>query len=210
MARVWTFILIVSAFMLQSSHAQQGVQPSGLAQQYAQQKQAPRPARKTPQSLDDWFTVLEIAPDQESAKLAEQNILRMWLDTNSPTTGILMSRVQEMLNPKHGGAYSDEVFKVLDAIVNTNPEYFQARALRAQLYFQKGDIGEALIDMRFVLTREPRHFPVLTGLGVILQQVGEDRKALEIYRRVMKINPHMEKVPDLIKQLEIPVEGRDI
>ena len=37
-----------------------------------------------------------------------------------------------------------------------------------------------------------------------------DRRALEIYRRALEIDPHMKRVPDLVKTLQEKVEGRDI
>jgi hypothetical protein len=61
-----------------------------------------------------------------------------------------------------------------------------------------------------VLKREPRHFGALAGLGLILQDIGDDRQALEIYRRVLAIYPRMEHIPDAVKRLQEKVEGRDL
>jgi Flp pilus assembly protein TadD len=74
----------------------------------------------------------------------------------------------------------------------------------------KNDYGKSIADIREVLKREPRHFGALTGLGVILEEIGDDRHALEVFRRAVEVYPRIERVPDLIKTLQEKVEGRDI
>ena len=65
-------------------------------------------------------------------------------------------------------------------------------------------------DIQQVLTREPRHFGALVGLGMIMQDIGDERRALEAFRKALAVNPHLEKVPELVKTLTEKVEGRDI
>ena len=50
----------------------------------------------------------------------------------------------------------------------------------------------------------------LAGLGLILQELGDDAHALEAYRRALAINPHLEHVGETVKTLREKVEGRDI
>jgi Tfp pilus assembly protein PilF len=72
------------------------------------------------------------------------------------------------------------------------------------------DYGHALADIRQVLKREPRHFGALAGLGLIFQDIGDDKQALEVYRRALALYPRMERIPDIVKTLTEKVEGRDI
>ena len=72
------------------------------------------------------------------------------------------------------------------------------------------DYTRSIEDIRQVLAREPRHFGALAGLGMILQELGDDKRALEVYRKVVEINPQTPRIPDLIKTLTEKVEGRDI
>ena len=74
----------------------------------------------------------------------------------------------------------------------------------------KKDYGHALADIRQVLKREPRHFGALAGFGLILQDIGDDKQALEVYRRALAPYPRMERIPDLVKSLQEKVEGRNI
>ena len=59
-------------------------------------------------------------------------------------------------------------------------------------------------------SREPRHFGALSGLGMIMQELGDDKHALEAFRRALAVHPHLERIPELVKQLSEKVEGRDI
>jgi hypothetical protein len=47
-------------------------------------------------------------------------------------------------------------------------------------------------------------------MALILQEIGDDAHALDVYRRVLAIYPKIERVPDIVKKLEHKVQGRDI
>ena len=65
-------------------------------------------------------------------------------------------------------------------------------------------------DLEQVLAREPRHFGALAGVGMIMRDLGDDKRALDAFRKALAINPHLDKIPDLVKTLTEKVEGRDI
>ena len=75
-----------------------------------------------------------------------------------------------------------------------------ATVAELQIYYLQKDYGRALSDIREVLSREPRHFGALSGLGLILQEIGDEKHALEAYRRALAIDPHLENVEDAIKK----------
>ena len=60
------------------------------------------------------------------------------------------------------------------------------------------------------MVREPRHFGALVGLGMIMQDLGDEKRALAAFRKALAVNPHLDKVPELVKTLTEKVEGRDI
>ncbi len=45
---------------------------------------------------------------------------------------------------------------------------------------------------------------------MIMQDIGDDKRALDAFRKALAINPHLEKVPELVRSLTEKVEGRDI
>jgi tetratricopeptide (TPR) repeat protein len=157
-------------------------------------------------NLDTLFDALKIAPDDTSAKAIEERIWSVWMVSGSDTCNLLMSRVKAASDGKD----YDLAVKLLNAIITIKPDYVEAWNQRATIYYLKNDYGHALADIREVLAREPRHFGALSGLGLILQDIGDDKHALEAYRRALLIDPHLEHIPDVVKTLTEKVEGRDI
>jgi tetratricopeptide (TPR) repeat protein len=169
-----------------------------------------RPLRPTApdrgKRLDMLFEALKRAPDAEIAKAVEQRIEATMAQSGSDTADLLMVRARTALEAKD----HDLAVELLDAVIGFKPDFVEAWARRATLHYVKKDIAASLADLRVVLAREPRHFGALTGLGVILQDLGEDKRALDAFRRAMAVHPHLQTVPEFIKKLEEKVEGRDI
>jgi len=157
-------------------------------------------------SLDVLFEALKAAPDETSARAVEARIWAIWTRTPSDTVALLMSRARIALENDE----ADVALKLLDAIIKLRPDYTEAWNRRATLYYKKNNYNRAMEDIEEVLRREPRHFGALAGLGVILEETGDDKRALDAFRRALAINPHLDKVPEMVKTLTEKVEGRDI
>jgi tetratricopeptide (TPR) repeat protein len=157
-------------------------------------------------NLDFLFGALKVAPDESSSKSIEERIWALWLVSKSDTTNLLMTRVKTAMD----GEDLDLAIKLLDTIIQIKPDYTEAWNRRATAYYMKKEFSRSLADIRQVLAREPRHFGALAGLGLIMQDLGDDKRALEIYRKALDIHPRLPRVPDLIKTLTEKVEGRDI
>ena len=93
--------------------------------------------------------------------------------SGSDTCHLLMGRVKAAADDKD----YDLAIKLLDAIIELKPNYVEAWNRRATVYYLQKDYGHAVADIREVLAREPRHFGALAGLGVILQEIGDDKCA---------------------------------
>jgi tetratricopeptide (TPR) repeat protein len=167
---------------------------------------APKPTRGQTYSLDTLFAALKIAPDEASAKAIEDRIWAMWLVSGSDTCTLLMTRVKDATDDKD----FDLAIRLLDAVITLKPDYVEAWNRRATVYYLKQDYAHALADLRVVLAKEPRHFGALSGLGLILQDIGDDKHALDAYRKALEIDPHLENLPDVVKTLSEKVEGRPI
>jgi len=176
-----------------------------------EQKKLPEAPAKLPKvdrtkNLDFLFGALKAAPDEASAKHVEARIWAIWIQTPSDTAALLMARAKTAVDAKK----IEVAIKLLDSVVKLRPDYIEAWNRRATLYYMQNDYGHSLADIREVLIREPRHFGALAGLGMIMQEVGDEKRALEAYRKALAVNPHLEKIPDQVKALTEKVEGRDI
>jgi tetratricopeptide (TPR) repeat protein len=178
-----------------------------------QQKRLPQAPAKLPnvgadrtRGLDFLFGALKAAPDEASAKHVEARIWALWMQTSSDTAALLMSRAKAAMDAKN----ADVALKLLDAVIKLRPEYVEAWNRRATIYYLQNDYSRSLADIEQVLSREPRHFGALAGLGMIMQELGDDKRALDAFRKALAVNPHLERVPDLVKALTEKVEGRDI
>lgn len=178
-----------------------------------QQKKLPEPPKELPRvggdktrNLDFLFGALKAAPDEASAKHVEARIWAIWSATPSDTAALLMARARVAIE----GQKLDVALKLLDSVVKLRPDYIEGWNRRATVYYLKNDYVRSLEDIRQVLAREPRHFGALAGLGMIMQEYGDEKHALEAFRQALAVNPRLEKIPDLVKTLTEKVEGRDI
>jgi Tfp pilus assembly protein PilF len=60
------------------------------------------------------------------------------------------------------------------------------------------------------LELEPRHFGALSGLGLIYLAEGQNDKALDAFRRALKVNPTMPGPQHWVEELKTKVEGEPI
>jgi tetratricopeptide (TPR) repeat protein len=178
-----------------------------------QQKKLPEPPKELPRvggdktrNLDFLFGALKVAPDEASAKHVEARIWAIWASTPSDTAALLMARAKVAMDAQN----LDVALKLLDAVVKLRPDYIEGWNRRATIYYLKNDYVHSLEDIRQVLVREPRHFGALAGLGMIMQEYGDEKHALEAFRQALAVNPRLEKIPELVKSLTEKVEGRDI
>src|SRR5882757_853757 len=130
-----------------------------------------------PQSIDFLFGALKAAPDDSSAKAVEDRIWAVWTAAGNDTTGLLMGRAKKAIDEDDYNL----ALRLLDAIIEIKPDYTEAWNRRATVYFLKKDYANSLADLSKVLTREPRHFGALSGLGLIMQEIGDEKHALDAY-----------------------------
>ena len=178
-----------------------------------QQKKLPQAPGKLPKvgadrirGLDFLFGALKVAPDEASAKNVESRIWALWMQTPSDTAALLMVRAKAAMDAQQYYI----ALKLLDAVVKLRPDYIEGWNRRATVYYLQNDYAHSLQDIEQVLVREPRHFGALAGLGMIMQDIGDDKRALEAFRKALAVNPYLDKVPELVKTLTEKVEGRDI
>jgi tetratricopeptide (TPR) repeat protein len=206
-ARTLCLALVLGAAGLSPALAQNVLPaPPGKEQKKLPEAPAKLPKVDRSKNLDFLFGALKAAPDEVSAKHVEARIWAIWIQTPSDTASLLMTRAKTAVDAKK----IDVAIKLLDSVIKLRPDYIEAWNRRATLYYLQNDYGRSLADIQQVLIREPRHFGALAGLGMIMQEVGDEKRALDAYRKALAVNPHLEKIPEQVKALTEKVEGRDI
>jgi tetratricopeptide (TPR) repeat protein len=206
------FVALVAAVMAAAGPVTAVAQQVPVPNDKGKWVEPPRDLPKAPRgsdptrNLDFLFEALKVAPDDATAKAVEQRIWSVLMVSPSDTANLLMARVRLAVEGKD----TDLALKLLDSIVTIRPDYVEAWNRRATLHFLRKEYGASLADLGQVLSREPRHFGALSGLGLILHEIGDDKRALAAYRRAAEIYPRLENIAEQIKKLSETVEGRDI
>jgi tetratricopeptide (TPR) repeat protein len=148
-------------------------------------------------NIDFLFGALKVAPDETSAKAVEDRIWAVWFSAGNETTNLLMSRAKKAADDKD----YDLAIRLLDSIIEIKPDFTEAWNRRATVYFLQRDYTNSLADIAKVLTREPRHFGALSGLGLIMQEIGDEKLALDAYRKALDVYPRLKGMEEKVKTL---------
>ena len=156
--------------------------------------------------LDRLFAELSEAENEEGARALERAIQSVWLTSGSPSVDLLMGRGLDALSEDD----IDRAYFYFDEVVTLAPGFAEGWNKRAAIHYIREDYAAALRDLEQVLRLEPRHYEALAGLGVILEDLGDKKGALEAYRRALKLDPWLRNGEARIAPLELDVEGRGI
>lgn len=163
------------------------------------------PLRADDAELEALFEGLKTA-DSMAALQIENRIQEIWSQSGSPSMDLLLDRGREALTE------GDTILAIrhFTALIDHAPEFAEGYNGRATAYFQAGRFGLSLEDIRQTLKLNPRHFGAMSGLALILEELGHPDEALSAWREVEKINPNREGLGDAITRLERKVEGETL
>ena len=152
--------------------------------------------------MDELFRRLS-EPEARDWQRVQAQIILVWNRSGSDSMDLLAQRADKALEKKD----FDTALLHLNDLVRLAPDFAEGWNKRATVHFLKEDYGPSLEDIARVLSLEPRHFGALSGLGIILDRIGDPKGALEAYRRAIAIHPHLPGIKDGIEKLEKQVEG---
>jgi tetratricopeptide (TPR) repeat protein len=164
-----------------------------------------RASTRADPALDRLFAQLVDAPDPAAAATVEQAIWSHWADSGSPTVNILLERAAAA----ESSGDAELAARFLDQASDLAPDYAEPWNRRANLAYRGEDYPGAIAAIQETLKREPRHFGALTGLGLIYEELGQQRAALEAFRAALAIHPYYETALQGVRRLEPRVDGRD-
>ncbi|PTM40806.1 tetratricopeptide repeat protein [Bosea sp. 124] len=165
----------------------------------------PGPSRGPAATLERLFERLAAAKTPEEARGIANLIQRRWARSGSATADLLMTRAQTATKAKQ----LDLAIELLDRVVSLEPDWAEGWNQRANALFLAGDPIRSMLDIGEALKREPRHYGAMMGLGTILRQQGDDKRAMVAYRRALEVYPQLEAVKSAVDSLKTEVDGRD-
>jgi tetratricopeptide (TPR) repeat protein len=167
----------------------------------AEQDKPPRGA-----VLDALFSDLAKARTAQEGAALQQLIQKVWLQSGSPSIDILMSRGLDAFDAKD----YDRAMFYFNEVVVLDPGFSEGWHKRATVFYIQDNFSRALADLEHVLRLEPRQYMAMGGLALMLEELGDKKGALEVFRRALAVNPWLDGAAQSEKSLAIDVEGRGI
>lgn len=169
----------------------------------------PGPAIPAPLDTADELTALFArlvdAGTAEKAKPVIARIQILWLQSGSATVDLLMARAGAAMKAGDHALALD----LMDMVVRLAPEFAEGWNRRATVHYLREDFGRSLVDIERVLALEPRHWGAMSGLGMILRRLGQDREALAAFEQVLRIHPASENARKAVRELAAETAGSD-
>ena len=195
---------LLSATLIALSVSAAGPAFSEIAPPPPQLKEQNRPPRAA--LLDNLFSELARSRNEAEGKAIETAIEQIWLQSGSPSIDILMQRGLEAFEAKN----YERAFFYFNEVVVLAPEFAEGWHKRATVYYVQNNYSRALADLEHVLRLEPRQFVAMGGLALLLEELGDKKSALEVFRHALAINPWLDGAAQTEKSLSLDVEGRGI
>lgn len=136
--------------------------------------------------------------DQATRAIAEAAIWEIWGRSGDVEIDELYVKGLELL--RYGAA--GEAIKTFSIIIGRKPDFAEGWNKRATAYYAIGEFEKSLRDCEEVVKRNPLHFGALAGYGLIYTQLSQPERALDYFKRALKINPNMHGVAQNIELLE--------
>lgn len=141
--------------------------------------------------------------DAKDWERTQNEINQVWNESGSDSMNLLARRADKAMAAQD----YDTALIHLGDLTRLAPGFAEGWNKRATVYFLQENYGRSLEDIARTLRLEPRHFGALSGLGIILDRLGDSAGALEAYRRAARVHPHLEGASEGIKKLTREVEG---
>jgi len=121
---------------------------------------------------------------------AEQGLWLLWMRSGDPAIDRALAEGTALM----GAGRLPEAIAIFSEIIRRRPAFAEGWNKRATAYFLAGDYRRSLADCEQVIKRNPRHFGALSGYGQIYFRLEQFDKAIEYWRRALRVNPNMSGV----------------
>jgi len=181
-----------------------GTEPDAAAPSVAPQSPEEEAAQRQ-ERLDALFAELATA-DATSWERPQGEIWALWSRSGSDSMDLLLLLASGAMEAQQ----FELALRYLNDLVRLAPGFAEGWNKRATVYFLLGEYGNSVADIEHTLALEPRHFGALSGLGMILERLGDKPGAMRAYRRGLEVHPHLPGAVEAVKRLTADVDGREL
>ncbi|MDX2314041.1 MAG: tetratricopeptide repeat protein [Gammaproteobacteria bacterium] len=154
-------------------------------------------ADQNDQRLAPLFETLKTTGDLATARAAEVEIWRIWIDSGDGDIDALMVEgVVAMNNARFADAIT-----IFGEITARAPAFAEGWNKRATAYFLNENYAASVRDIQTTLALEPRHFGAISGMGLIFLTRGDETGALAAFEAVVAIHPKSPGARQRIEEL---------
>jgi len=158
----------------------------------------------TPADLPALFKQLR-DPDDLVRALTENSIWQVWSRSGDKQVDALFAVGVEQMNQGQAQA----AIGTFTEIIRLKPDFAEGWNKRATIYFLIGEYDKSLSDCDEVIKRNPQHWGALSGYGQIYVQLDKPEQALMYFQRALAVNPNLQQVENMIRQLkQVVIEKR--
>ncbi len=143
-------------------------------------------------------------PDLRNWEVVEEEIYMLWSRSGSATADYLLQRGRAAL----AAGDMEAAYNHLTALTDHAPEFAEGWNARATMFFEAQRYGPSISDIQHVLALEPRHFGALTGLGFMLEEIGDLENAMRAFEAAHAIHPHREEINGAMTRIARQLEGQ--
>ena len=129
---------------------------------------------------------------------AEQGLWVLWSRSGDKAIDALMAKGVDEMEVRQFKAS----IATFSEVIRRKPDFAEGWNKRATVLFLVGDFKRSLADCDEVMRRNPYHFGALAGYGQIYFRLEQYGKAIEFWKRALRVNPNMVGVEMSIKDTE--------
>ena len=155
--------------------------------------------------LDNLFLQLQKSSAEEYHEF-EREIIDIWNHSGSPAMDLLLKRGQVAMAVQN----FPKAIEHLSALIDHAPEFAEGWNARATVYYLTNQYALSIADIRQTLMLNPRHFGALSGLGLILEDIGNIKGAFKAYNMASEIHPHLQNVNEALILLGPDIDGVEL
>lgn len=144
--------------------------------------------------------------NEEGADALAREIQGLWSRSGSDVVDLLMVRASVAISTRDYTVALD----LLDTVVALAPDYVEGWNRRATVHFLRDDYALSISDVEQVLRLEPRHFGALSGIGVMLDELGRDTQAILFLEEALRVHPYLGGARQRLSQIERRMQGAPI